>query len=470
MWVNHTCRYGASGTVGRVSQLDAQQLSRRLEDVVPELTVTGAPRRLSGGASRQTWRATTGTGDDVIVQVRRAGTPGGDTDEAALLRAAAAAGVPVAKVFADGADDPVLGTFIVTACLPGTEDPRTILDGEGVPDPPALLDDLARALAAIHAIDVDASGLQPADQLVLLRRLHDGLGQAHPVFELAFRRLEATRPAPAETTVVHGDFRMGNLLVDGTGLTGVLDWELAHLGDPVSDLGWMCTRAWRFHRPDRPAAGLGSRGELREAYARHSGRRVDADTLAWWELLATLRWGIITVQQAFTHLSGAAASLEHAVIGRRTAEVEWDLLDLLDGPDRHPERNDRPARLPEAPNVHDRPTAAELLHAARDALGDDVLPQLDGRAAFQARVAMRAMGIVARELEHAPADQLARAEALAALGADDEEHAARRARAGDYDADETAALAAMRELSRCKLAAANPRHLTPIPTGQETTA
>lgn len=453
-----------------MSQLAPEQLARRLEEVYPEVTVTGVPRRLSSGASRETWRGTAQTGDDFIVQLQRGAAPAGDADEAQLLRAAAEAGVPVPRVMADGADDPVLGTYIVTGCLPGTEDPRAILDGDAVPPAAAILDDLARALAAIHRIDLDESGLQPADQLTLLRHLDDALGQPHPLFELAFRRLEATRPPAGETTVVHADFRIGNLLVDATGLTGVLDWELAHLGDPIADLGWMCTRAWRFHRPDRPAAGLGTRDELREAYARHSGRAVDADTLAWWELLATLRWGIITVQQAFTHLSGAARSLEHAVIGRRTAEVEWDLLELLAGPDPHGERNERPARLRPTPNVHDRPTAAELLHAARGALGDDVLPHLEGRAAFQARVAMRAMGIVARELEHAPADQLARAEALAALGADDEEHAARRARAGDYDADEAAALAALRELVRCKLAAANPRHLAPIPTGQETTA
>lgn len=460
MWGNHTYWYGSSDSVRGVSQLDAEQLVRRLEEVYPEVRVAGTPRRLSSGASRETWRATADTGDDFIVQLQRGATAAaGETDEAELLRAAAAADVPVPKVLADGADDPVLGTYMVTSLLPGTEDPRAILT---MPDPDALLDDLAGALAAIHTIDLDDSGLQPADQLVLLRHLHDGLGQPHPVFDLAFRRLEATRPPAGETTVVHGDFRLGNLLVDESGLTGVLDWELAHLGDPASDLGWLCVRAWRFGRPDRPAAGLGSRAALLDAYARASGRDVSSDTLAWWELLATLRWGIITVQQAFTHLSGQAASLEHAVIGRRTAEVEWDLLDLLGAPDVAP-----PPDVPPAPSGHDRPTAAELLHAARGALGDDVLPQLEGRAAFQARVAMRALGIVARELEHAPADALARADALAALGADDETGAAARARAGDYDTDEPAALAAMRALVRCKLAAANPRHLEPVASPEE---
>ncbi|MBJ7518316.1 MAG: phosphotransferase family protein [Solirubrobacteraceae bacterium] len=444
-----------------MSQLDAQQLALRLEEVYPEVTLAGPPRRLSGGASRETWKGTASTGDDFIVQVRRGASLGEETDEAELLRAAAAAGVRAPKVLAEGGDDPVLGTYTITTCLPGTEDPRWILSDDDAPDPAALLGDLAAALAAVHTVDLDDSGLQPADQLVLLRHLHHGLGQPHPVFDLAFRRLEATRPTSTETTVVHGDFRLGNLLVDETGLTGVLDWELAHLGDPASDLGWLCVRAWRFGRPDRPAAGLGSRAALLDAYERASGRRVAPETLAWWELLATLRWGIITVQQAFSQRD----SLEHAVIGRRTAEVEWDLLDLLGAPevDAAP-----PAAGHAAPTgPHDRPTAAELLHAARSALGDDVLPQLEGRAAFQARVAMRALGIVARELEHAPADTRTRARALAALGADDEAGVAARAQAGDYDADEPAALASLRTLVRCKLATANPKHLTPITEQEE---
>lgn len=457
-----------SGTVGGVTQqLDSEQLAQRLEEVYPEVRIGPPMRRLSSGASRETWRGETTDGEAFVVQLQRGANVGLDMDEAALLRAAAEAGVPVPKVMADGADDPVLGTYMITAALPGTEDPQAILDGDGVPGAGPLLDDLGRALAAVHRIDLDASGLQPVDPLVLLRHLYDGFGQPHPVFELAFRRLETTRPPAGELTVVHGDFRIGNLLVDATGLTGVLDWELAHLGDPVSDLGWLCVRAWRFHRPDRPAGGLGTRAALLEAYERAGGRHVEPQELAWWELLATLRWGIITVQQAFAHLGGSVQSLEHAVIGRRTAEVEWDLLDLLAGPDPGPPA--RPDATP-APSVHDRPTAIELLEAARGALGDDVLPHLEGRARFQARVAMRALGIVARELEHAPADALVRAEALAALGANDEAHAAARARAGDYDANEPEALAAMRELVRCKLAAANPRHLTPIPTGQETTA
>ena len=176
----------------------------------------------------------------------------------------------------------------------------------------------------------------------------------------------------------------------------------------------MCVPAWRFARRDRPAAGLGTREQLLGAYERHSGVAVDPAALSWWELAGTLRWGVICVMQAFSHLSGARRSVEHAVIGRRACEVEWDLLELLGVPlDEATAGRSAPSSAQPAALLHDRPTAIELLHAAREALGDDVLPQLDGRAAFQLRVVLRALGIVGRELEHSAEHTEMRAAALA---------------------------------------------------------
>lgn len=221
-----------------------------------------------------------------MVQIEQRGATLGETPpEAPLLTAAAAAGVPVPAVIAHEQDDPRLGaSWWVVESLTGTTDPKAILAGDGVPAPDVLLDDIARVLVAVHRMPADPQLARPVgDALGLLRDWHDRLGQPHPVFELAFRRLAATGPpAPARQTFVHGDFRMGNLMVSGDGVTGVLDWELAHLGDPVEDLGWLCVPAWRFGRPDRPAAGLGTRAELIDAYERHGGHRVDADTLRWW--------------------------------------------------------------------------------------------------------------------------------------------------------------------------------------------
>src|SRR4051794_11566256 len=403
------------------SSTAATAFSERLAEVVGA-PLDGEPRRLSGGASRETWSFSAG-GRALIAQLQRVPHDPPREPQAPLLRAAAEAGVPVAEVVADGRDDEVLGIeWTVMEALPGTADARAILDANDA----RLLDGIANALAAVHRMPAPAD--PPGDVLADLRSLHEALGQPHPVFDVAFAALERDRPEPGPTGFVHGDFRMGNLLVDGERLTAVLDWELAHAGDQLEDLGWLCVRAWRFHRADRPAAGLGTREELAAAYERHAGVSVDRDALAWWELFGTLRWGVITVLQHASHPD----SLEHAVIGRRTAEVEWDLLDLLDPGG---VTLDVPAAEPAA-SLHDAPAATALLEHVRSTLGDALLPRFDGRDAFQLRVALRALGIVRRELEH---DAEHRAVAAAVASRDD--------------------FPALRALVRAKLEAANPRHL-----------
>ena len=131
--------------------------------------------------------------------------------------------------------------------------------------------------------------------------------------------------------LVHGDLRNGNFIVGPEGIRAVLDWELSHLGDPVEDLGWLCVRAWRFGIDDHLVGGFGDLPDLLEAYAAAGGAPVSEDEVRWWVVLGTLKWGVICMSQAFTHLSGAHRSVELAAIGRRVAQTEWDILDLLDG-------------------------------------------------------------------------------------------------------------------------------------------
>jgi aminoglycoside phosphotransferase (APT) family kinase protein len=193
---------------------------------------------------------------------------------------------------------------------------------------------LGGILACIHA--TDPATLPPlvrreaADHIAELRRSLDALGQPQPVFELALSWLDRRKPAPlARPVLVHGDYRTGNYLVDETGVTTILDWELAHLGDPVEDLGWLCVKSWRFGAIDRPAGGFGSREELWAAYERAGGGTVDPVRAHWWEVFGTVHWGIICLNQAWKHLSGSIRSMEHASIGRRAVETEVDLLQLL---------------------------------------------------------------------------------------------------------------------------------------------
>jgi aminoglycoside phosphotransferase (APT) family kinase protein len=448
---------------------DAAQIAARLRELLGEAPLR-EPQQLSGGASRATYAFATAQRGALVLQVSCDGARDGAAhSQADLLGAAAAAGVPVAAVVAHGHEDAALGgAWVVMASVEGTSDPKRILREEGVPGAEELLDSIAAALAGVHRMPADER-LAPAldAPLAQLRALYDSFAQPHPVFELAFGELGGDR-APAQRTFVHGDFRLGNLLVAERGVSAVLDWELCHLGDPVEDLGWLCVPAWRFGRPDRPAAGLGTREQLLAAYTRHSGRAAAGAELARWELAGTLRWGVICVMQAFKHLSRAQRSVELAVIGRRACEVEWDLLELLDpgprgeplsGPSA-PVTHDERALGDEQPvSLHDRPTAPELLEAARGALADTVLAQAQGRAAFELRVAMRAIAMVERELAGADEHAAARVRALRRLGARDEAQLCRLIREGEMQGARAQLCEGLRELVRAKLAVANPRYL-----------
>ena len=289
--------------------------------------------RLSGGASRVTSSfeavARDGTRTPLVVQQVRAGAGGtgpGMPAEAAVLRVAAEAGVPVPRVVAVGEG----ASFVVQQHVAGETIARKILrDDEYAAARPVLAGQCGRALAALHAMPVYAvPGLDVPDQVAQYRAVLDASGQPHPAFELGFRHLEATRPAASATTVVHGDFRLGNLIVGPDGLRAVLDWELVHLGDPLEDLSWLCVKSWRFGAAPR-VGGFGEVRDLVSAYEEASGRTVDLDALRWWETFGTLKWGIMCIMQAAVHLTGAARSVELAAIGRRVCEVEHDLLLLL---------------------------------------------------------------------------------------------------------------------------------------------
>jgi aminoglycoside phosphotransferase (APT) family kinase protein len=247
--------------------------------------------------------------------------------EAALFRAAADAGVPVPELV-DASDDPsILGSsFLICAHVDGETIPRKILrDPEFAEARPKLARQCGEVLARLHSIDPSTiDGLEDQDQVAQYRGVLDTTGEPHPAFELAFRWLEANRPAGHRHTVVHGDFRNGNLIIGPDGLRAVIDWELAHTGDPMEDLGWLCVKAWRFG-VDRPVGGFGTYEDLAAGY----GDDVDLDALRWWEVLGSLKWGIMCIMQAFAHTSGMRRSVELAAIGRRVCEQEWDLLELL---------------------------------------------------------------------------------------------------------------------------------------------
>ncbi|MET0900583.1 MAG: phosphotransferase family protein [Mycobacterium sp.] len=297
-------------------------------------------RVLTGGASRTTWAFTAVTDHGRRPLILRTGPPdelhAGMELEARVQSLAAATGAPVPEILTADDSPSALGSpYLICSAIAGETIVRRIQRGLDDAGRAQLLHQCAAALAAIHRADPADAGLQPEDQLAQWREQLDEMGDTTATFEWTFRWLEARRselPAP-RPTLVHGDFRMGNLIVDvetRTGLTAVLDWELVHSGEVYEDLAWFCIRAWRFGAPTELAAGgLGSIEELLRAYEQAAETTLDRKAFQWWLVQATLRWGIICRFQAQRHLSGQTPSVELATIGRRVCETEWDLLDLL---------------------------------------------------------------------------------------------------------------------------------------------
>ena len=293
-------------------------------------------RALTGGASRSTWAFDAITPEERRALILRIGPPD-DVHasmelEARVQAVAAAAGTPVPHVLVADNSAAALGNpFLICEEVEGETIARRIdrqLEKAGGQTARSeLLSQCAQALAAIHRADADDPELAAQDQLAEWRSRLDAMGDTTATFEWAFRWLAANRPAPSPPHLVHGDYRMGNLIVDGSDLAAVLDWELVHVGEVYEDLAWFCIRAWRFGAPaDRAAGGLGSVEDFLCGYEQAGGTAVDRAAFHWWLVLATLRWGVICRYQAERHLSGQTRSVELATIGRRVCETEWDVL------------------------------------------------------------------------------------------------------------------------------------------------
>ncbi len=322
----------------------AQELASKLAGVLEPALGAGLAvenlHTLTGGASRTTWAFDAVTGAQRRSLILRTGPPdevhAGMELEAGAQRAAAAAGAPVPHIVV--ADDSVVtlgNPFLICDAIAGETIVRRIqrtLDKDGgAAGRERLLRQCAEALAAIHRADTDLPGISDGDQMAEWREQLDTMGDTTATFEWAFRWLADNRPTPSPQRLVHGDFRMGNLIVDGSGLAAVLDWELVHVGEVYEDLAWFCIRAWRFGAPlSLAAGGLGSIEDFLHCYEKAGGAAVDRAAFHWWLVQATLRWGVICRYQAERHLSRQTPSVELATIGRRVCETEWDLLNLLD--------------------------------------------------------------------------------------------------------------------------------------------
>lgn len=357
--------------------------------------------RLSGGANMESWSFDWGGAGYVLRRApsaeMMAGRPFGHDVEAALVRAAHAAGVRAPLVVGELVAEDALGSGYIMKRVEAEVSPQAIL----ADPPPSLVADVARELARTHAIARDAvAGIPTMDTAAALEDLakrFETYGGDRPIIALAIKWCRDHLPEPIDPVLVHGDFRMGNLMVAPDGLAAVLDWEIAHWGDWHEDLAYGCMTVWRFGHIDKPAFGAGALEELFAAYEAESGRTVDHSRFRFWLIYRTLWWALGCLQMGEIWRSGIDPSLERAVIGRRTSENELDLLLLLE--EDAPETQALPLTLDPspAPRRMGEPSAAELLTAVRDWIDREVKPGTQGRDKFMVAVAMNALGMVIRE-------------------------------------------------------------------------
>lgn len=347
----------ASSKSGKRRRLSAEEMSAGLarfvaeqEGVAPEVVKVQDLRRLAGGASRLLWSVDIEIAEgELRPLVLRQDPPGRSVAgairlEASLVRAAAAEGVPVPRVDWCCDDASVMGApFYAMERIDGEAIPRRLLRDERYAEARRVMtEQLGAILARVHRIDPDSPALEghlprPPEGVPTavgdVNRVAEGCRafaiEPHPVLDLAERWLHAHAPAPRPDGFVHGDYRVGNVMFDEKGTRAVLDWELGHVGDPTEDLGWLCVHAWRFGNDELPVGGIGTREALVAAYEAAGGEKVDRAAMHFWEVFGNFKLALVFITQARAYLDGAHATVELASLGRRTAEVERELLRLI---------------------------------------------------------------------------------------------------------------------------------------------
>ena len=321
-------------------------LEAALAAAFPQLQSLSNVTRLSGGASQETWSFDAVCEGGIIPLILRR-VPGGAArvvtetstavpleTEAVAIEASRKAGVRAPRVRHVLTAQDGLGEGYVMDRLPGETIARKILRDAAFD---AIRPDLARQcgeeLARIHAVALTPElrkVLPVVDGPTQLRRyrdMYDLYDYPHPMFEVAFKWLEPRMAHAKRQTLVHGDFRHGNILISPRGVEAALDWELTHIGDPLEDIGWICTNTWRFGVQEKVVGGFGDLGDLLDGYAAAGGTRPDIDEVRTWIVYGSLKWGVMcmSMYQGFVR----DRSVERAAIGRRSSETEADLVNLI---------------------------------------------------------------------------------------------------------------------------------------------
>ena len=317
----------------------ASALSKKLLEVGIEGKVSNL-EPLTGGASKEIWKFEVSNAKQPTKMILRRGSgiegplAIKTADEARIQKEVIKEGAPVPKILAVSKNEEELGDSYIMHFVEGESIARKILrDKEYKKALPILAYQCGEAIAKIHNVDINNFSFLPKkpaeDQLEDLYSTYQSFEQPSPVFEYAYLWLKEQDFGNFQESLVHGDFRLGNIIVNADGLQSIIDWELAHIGNPLQDLGWVCGNSWRFGKNDKVVGGFGELEDLLEGYNSISKLKVNKEMVRCWQVFGTFRWGVICLIQAYAHLNGTINSIEKAAIGRRVSETEIDIVDLL---------------------------------------------------------------------------------------------------------------------------------------------
>jgi aminoglycoside phosphotransferase (APT) family kinase protein len=370
-------------------------------------------KQLTAGASQETYRISITTSSGELQLALRRSPPtmdegssmGGislDT-EARLFQLAGAGGIPGPNIVYVLQPGDELGAGFIMAWLEGETLGQRIVRAEDFSAVrPQLARDCGEILGRIHALDWRAAGLQqdlptvePATLVAETWSYYREFNVPVPMIDYTWRWLKENLPAQSRMTLVHGDFRNGNLMVTPGGINAVLDWELTQIGDPLRDLGWLCVNSWRFGKSELAVGGFGEVDDLLAGYRDTSGIEVTSEQLRFWQVFGSFWWAMATLQMANAWRTGEAPSLERPVIGRRSSEAQMDCVNLI-----IPGEFSLPAMERSIAAGTQLPMQAELLEGVANFLKEEVATQLDPHNGFLARVAANSLGIAQREFQY----------------------------------------------------------------------
>lgn len=390
-----------------------EKLTRVYQKHVSNFIELLSVERLSGGASQETYRITFKTPDSDLVHALRRSAGGeiaeitaehpGLKTEALLMDAAKHANVPVPEIYYVLQEEDDLGAGFIMAWLEGETLGSRIVKSEKFQKlRTGLAAECGRLLARIHSIDLKNTALRehltevsPKEFVEQIWEKYQALDTPQPMIDYTARWLLDHLPENYEACLVHNDFRNGNLMVSEDEVVAVLDWELAHIGDPMRDLGWICVNSWRFGS-DLPVGGFGDYEDLFKAYESESGQSINRDSVRFWEVFGSFWWSVGCLGMAEHYRNGPDQSVERPAVGRRSSECQIDCVNLLIPGKVVTLESPSHKSLPDGDQL---PMSLELLESVIEFLRDDIVPSTEGRNQFLSRVSANSLAIVKRELQ-----------------------------------------------------------------------